>query len=288
MPSASAAPRALLALALLARAAAAAVALDLAVDCTTSSPLAPFWQSVGMTPATYMLRADELENVLLIGAVPNRGVRQVRIHYLLDLVTVLGFAPSAATPSGWSLDYDFGQLDFALDFLFDNGLAPGFEVMGSPRGFPSLPDSFYTTFNGNGHILPAQTLAMFRQLVADVLARCVRRYGKDWVSAWHIESWNEPDQGWGELPAWTPIAGQPKPPCASADSSFSPHAQPTHPTPPHPTPPHPTPPHPTPPHLPLTLSLYIYMSRARATQAGPRCRTPPTRRCSPTSPTGTR
>jgi hypothetical protein len=167
--------------------AAAADALDLSFDCTTSSPLAPFWASVGYTPATYALRADELENTLLISGVPNRGVAQVRIHYLLDLVTVLGFAPSAATPSGWALDYDFSGLDFALDFLVGNDLMPGFEVMGSPRGFPSLPDSFWQPFNGNGHIQPAQTLAMFRQLVADVAARCVARYGAPQVAQWHWE-----------------------------------------------------------------------------------------------------
>jgi L-iduronidase len=173
----------------------AAEALDLAFDCTTSAPLAPFWASVGYTPATYALRADELENTLLISGVPNRGVAQVRIHYLLDLVTVLGFAPSASTPSGWALDYDFSGLDFALDFLVGNDLMPGFEVMGSPRGFPSLPDSFWQPFNGNGHVQPVQTFAMFRQLVADVAARCVARYGAPQVAQWHWESWNEPDQG---------------------------------------------------------------------------------------------
>jgi len=178
----------------------AARALDLAVDCTTSSPLAPFWRSVGYTPATYALRDDELENTLLIGCVPNLGVEQVRIHYLLDLVAVLGFAPAApngSTPSGWALDYDFADLDHALDVLAASDLRPGFELMGSPRGFPALPVSFWQQFNGNGHIQPEQTLAMFRQLVGDVLARCVRRYGAASVSKWHIESWNEPDQGWG-------------------------------------------------------------------------------------------
>ena len=167
-------------------------ALDLSVDCTTTTPLARFWSSVGYTPATYALRDDELENTLLIGAAPNRGVAQVRIHYLLDLVTVLGFAPAnASTPSGWRLDYDFAQLDHALDFLAASGLSPGFEIMGSPRGFPTLPLSFYAPFNGNGHVQPDQTLAMFRQLVGDVLARCVRRYGAAAVGQWHIESWNE-------------------------------------------------------------------------------------------------
>lgn len=173
--------------------ASASVDLPLTVDCSSSTPLVPFWRSVGYTPATYALRDDELENTLLVGGVPNRGVEQVRVHYLLDLVTVLGFAPSNSTPSGWALDYDLGQLDHAVDFLANVSLRPGFEVMGSPRGFPDLPVSFYEPYTGNGRIYPNQTLAMFRQLVGDVLARAVVRYG-DAVSRWHLESWNEPDE----------------------------------------------------------------------------------------------
>jgi L-iduronidase len=89
---------------------------------------------VGYTPAEHALRLDELENTVNIGAVPQRGVTQVRIHYLLDLVEVLGFTPSATTPSGWQLEYSWGALDFAIDWLVANNLSPGFELMGSPMG----------------------------------------------------------------------------------------------------------------------------------------------------------
>jgi L-iduronidase len=169
----------------------AALPFTAAADCSRPlAPLAPFWRSVGYTPATHALRADELENTVLIGAVPRRGVTQVRIHYMLDLVTVLGFAPDAAAPSGWALTYSWGALDFAVDFLVANNLSPGFELMGSPPGFPAVPDAFNNTFNGNGHIYPNQTLAMWRALVGDTLRRSVARYGAAEVATWHLETWN--------------------------------------------------------------------------------------------------
>ena len=134
--------------------------LNLSVDCSAAGDegeLIPFWRSVGYSPAEYALRDDELENTAHIGAVPNSGVKQVRIHYLLDLIVLKGsVGPGAATPSGFSLDLDFRALDHAVDFLVGSGLSPGFELMGSPAGFPQLPASFYENSNGNGAILPAQ------------------------------------------------------------------------------------------------------------------------------------
>ena len=103
-----------------------AAQLQLSVDCSSTVPLTHFWRSVGYTPATYALRPDELENTAHIGAVPNRGVSQVRVHYFFDLITVLGWAPSASTPSGYMVSYDWHMLDYALDWLVANNLSPGF------------------------------------------------------------------------------------------------------------------------------------------------------------------
>ncbi len=119
----------------------------------------------------------------------------MRIHYLFDLIGVLGVSPSPTTPSGYRLDYDFSALDHAVDFLVANSLSPGFELMGSPRGFPPVPLSFYTQYSGNGKIPPNQTLVMWRQLIGDTLIHEIGRYGAAEVASWHLESWNEPDVG---------------------------------------------------------------------------------------------
>lgn len=167
--------------------------LNLAVDCSSASSLGeliPFWRSVGYTPAEYALRDDELENTAHIGSVPNSGVKQVRIHYLFDLIVLKGaVGPGAPTPSGFALDIDFHALDHAVDFLVGSGLSPGFELMGSPAGFPLLPLSFWTPYSGNGKILPNETMAMWRQLIGDTLVHYIGRYGAPEVQSWNIESW---------------------------------------------------------------------------------------------------
>jgi hypothetical protein len=58
--------------------------------------------------------------------------------------------------------------------------------MGSPRGFPTLPVSFYQPFDGNGHVYPLQTLNMFRQLIGDVVIHSIERYGIQEVESWHL------------------------------------------------------------------------------------------------------
>ena len=181
------------ALPLLLRAVLAQQPFPITLDCTPAqSPgaLPHFWRSVGYTPAEYALRDDELENTALIGAVPRRGVTQLRVHYLLDLVEVLGWAPSQTSKSGYELSYNWGALDHAIDFMVASRLSPGFELMGSPMGFPTLPISFWQDYSGNGKLAPSQTMQLWRQLTADLLARSIARYGKAEVQSWHLETWN--------------------------------------------------------------------------------------------------
>jgi L-iduronidase len=178
--------------------AAVAAALNVTVDCAASGgggTLPHFWRSCGYTPGEFALRPDDLENTVWAGSIPRRGLEQVRIHYLLDLLVVTGWQPDAAQPSGWALTYGFGMLDFALDWLVGNRLSPGFELMGSPVGFPFMPTSSYEPWNGNVAVQPAQTLAMWRTLVRDILLRYARRYGAAEVAAWRLASWNEPSCG---------------------------------------------------------------------------------------------
>jgi L-iduronidase len=122
---------------------------------------------------------------------PNRGIEQTRVHYLLDLLIVTGI------DGGFQPHYDFELMDYAIDFLVQHQLSPGFELMGSPPGFPILPLSFWQEYDGNGKIPSNRTLTMFSTLVFDLVSHFVDRYGPEEVAKWRFESWNEPDQGWG-------------------------------------------------------------------------------------------
>jgi len=155
------------------------------------------WHSCGYSPAEVNLRADGVENIYHIGSTHRRGISQVRIHFLLDLLIVTGFLPNSNNPSGYELLYDWSLLDYALDILITNHLSPGFEFMGSPVGFPTLPVSFWEPWNNNFRVPPNQTIQMFRQVVFDIIQHYYIRYGPEEVQNWRLESWNEPECGWG-------------------------------------------------------------------------------------------
>jgi L-iduronidase len=135
-----------------------------------------FWCATGFSPAELLLMPEMRQALTFMGAVPNGGITFVRIHYLLDLVT--------AARTGKGIVYDWTLLDEALDTLVQRGLRPMFELMGNPS---LLYDDF-----GDLNQVKA-----WRDLVAELAARCIGRFGREEVGAWLFETWNEPD-----LPFW--------------------------------------------------------------------------------------
>ena len=139
-------------------------------------PLPKFWRCTGFTPAELLLLPEMRQTLSFLGAVPNRGLEFVRVHYLLDLVV--------AKRNGARISYDWALLDEALDTIVDRGLRPFFELMGNPS---NLFDDFSDM----------EQVRAWRDLVAELASRCIARYGRDEVRAWWFETWNEPD-----LPFW--------------------------------------------------------------------------------------
>lgn len=98
-------------------------------------PLRHFWESTGFCPPEphqdfrkFILANDEQQNLAYIGSVPKKGIKQVRIHWLLDLVSMERTDEQLVT-------YNFTYLDEAMHLLLGNGLRPGFELMGNPSNF---------------------------------------------------------------------------------------------------------------------------------------------------------
>ncbi|XP_053559266.1 alpha-L-iduronidase [Bombina bombina] len=143
-------------------------------------PLKHFWKSTGFCPPlphdqseNYFLGKDQRLNLAYISSVPQGGIVQVRTHWLLDLVTV------SRTFSGIP-SYDFRKLDTFMDLLMQNGLVPGFELMGSPSGY-------FTDFEDKRQVLE------WKNLIFLIAKRYIERYGLEHVSKWNFETWNEPD-----------------------------------------------------------------------------------------------
>ena len=157
--------------------------MDITVDCgARAERLRHFWASTGFTPAKLLLRNDMRQAMTYVGSLPNQGVRYVRAHYLLDLVSV----DRLEGDKPW---YDFTDLYEALDVLVSRGLKPIFELMGNPSGrFSDFAD------DGQLHI--------WKDLVCVLARRLITRYGQDEVETWYFETWNEPDCGhwWHQWP----------------------------------------------------------------------------------------
>ncbi|XP_064465808.1 alpha-L-iduronidase-like [Ornithodoros turicata] len=114
------------------------------------------------------------QNLIYMASIPGRGLQQVRMHWLLDLVT----ANAAGT-------FNFTLLDELLDRLHTLGLHPGFELMGNPFGEA-------VNFEKREDVL------RWKAMVTALASHYVDRYGEEYVARWNFESWNEPDhRGYG-------------------------------------------------------------------------------------------
>ena len=85
--------------------------LQISIDLAHKGPkVKRFWTSTGLTPQDpcslsnvrrQMLSNDWLTNLAFIGSIPNRGVEQVRIHWLLQMVIMANKTPDFSF-LGWS------------------------------------------------------------------------------------------------------------------------------------------------------------------------------------------
>ncbi|XP_076854892.1 alpha-L-iduronidase isoform X2 [Brachyhypopomus gauderio] len=138
-----------------------------------------FWTSSGFCPPlphtdarVYDLSEDQRMNLALVGSVPHGGLEQVRIHWLLELV-------SARIING-EYHYNFTYLDQLVDLLWQNDLKPGFELMGSVS-------NTFSDFENKSQVVE------WRRLVYLIAQRYIDKYGLGFVSKWNFETWNEPN-----------------------------------------------------------------------------------------------
>ncbi|MDR6287950.1 L-iduronidase [Inquilinus ginsengisoli] len=135
-------------------------------------PWKRFWRSTGFSPAELLLEPEMRQALAHLGAVPNRGIEYLRVHYMLDLVKADRLGA-----------YDWSLLDQALDTIVEHRLRPFFELMGNPG-------KLYTDFNEDAQV------RHWRDLVEALARRCIERYGAEEVRTWYFETWNEPDIWW--------------------------------------------------------------------------------------------
>uniref|UniRef100_A0A3B3YW69 Alpha-L-iduronidase n=1 Tax=Poecilia mexicana TaxID=48701 RepID=A0A3B3YW69_9TELE len=122
----------------------------------------PFWRSTGFCPPLPHTQADQFDlstdqqlNLAYVGSVPHGGIQQVRIHWMLELVT----------------------LHTKCDMLEEN---LSFELMGSVS-------NYFTDLEDKAQVVE------WRNLVYLIAKRYIDKYGLGRVSQWNFETWNEPN-----------------------------------------------------------------------------------------------
>lgn len=153
-----------------------------------------YWVNSGWCPpdstssaaamSAYALQEASWQNHALAAAVPNGGIRNMRIHNLLNLLTT----PTDEHPIE-PRNYNTSLLDALLDMVVgEHGLAVGFEVMGNPRvGNEHSRIGAYTSWKDPSQIVGWEAMVSF------LVSRYSRRFGASVVELWRWESWNEPD-----------------------------------------------------------------------------------------------
>lgn len=138
-----------------------------------------FWRSTGFCPPLphkdaykFDFSKDMQLNLALIGSLPHNGIQQVRIHWLLELVTV--------KQSNGNVTYDFTELDNLIGLLWSYGLKPGFELMGNPSGF-------FKDFDNSTQVY------LWKDMVTQLALNYIDQFGLSEVMDWNFETWNEPD-----------------------------------------------------------------------------------------------
>lgn len=138
-----------------------------------------FWRSTGFCPPLPHTQADQFDlspdqqlNLAYVGSVPHGGIQQVRIHWMLELVSAQEIAGQT--------HYNFTKLDQLIELLWINGLQPGFELMGSVS-------NYFTDFEDKSQVVE------WRNLIYLIAKRYIDKYGLGRVSQWNFETWNEPN-----------------------------------------------------------------------------------------------
>jgi xylan 1,4-beta-xylosidase len=114
------------------------------------------------------------------------GVTYVRAHAILHDDNAVVTRDQDGT-----LRYDFTRVDALYDQVLAIGVRPVVELGFMPAALAHDPDQ--TVFTYRGIISPPEHWAEWHDLVAELGAHLVQRYGIDEVAAWGFEVWNEPN-----------------------------------------------------------------------------------------------
>jgi xylan 1,4-beta-xylosidase len=182
--------------------------VNITVDLTKDvGPYRPIYNWFGYDESNYTTTAQGRE---LLGELHDLSPVPVtiRVHHLLtsgDGVPELKWSSTNvySEDSKGRPRYDFQILDGIFDSFKAAGVRPMVELGFMPKDLaavlPDMPGQAYQVHFGKGDVVsgasnnPPKDYAKWGELARVVTAHLVERYGRDDVSRWYFEVWNEPD-----------------------------------------------------------------------------------------------
>lgn len=160
--------------------------IEYVIDCKEAGrPYPHYWEyCVGSCHAATLLRADVREH--LKKAHDDCGFTHVRCHGLFDDdMSVVFSAMGMGEPT-----ISFYNIDNIYDYLLEIGMKPFVEIGFMPT---PLASGTQTCMHYKGNVTPPADYEKWNDLIRKFGQHLLDRYGKEEVSGWQFEVWNEPN-----------------------------------------------------------------------------------------------
>lgn len=147
-------------------------------------PYPHYWEfCVGSCHAATILREDVREHIRR--AHKECGFKYLRFHGLFNDDMSVYFVPMFGEPV-----ISFYNIDCIFDFLLDTGMKPFVEVGFMPWALASTDQSL---FHYKGNVSMPKDENEWKRLIRLFGEHLIKRYGREEVSTWFFEVWNEPN-----------------------------------------------------------------------------------------------
>jgi xylan 1,4-beta-xylosidase len=179
--------------------------VSIQVDASKSvGEMTPFWSFFGYDEPNYTTSKDGQKLLSELKQLSPTPV-YIRTHNLLtsrgnsqgpDLKW--GFTDAYKEDMKGNPIYNWTIVDSIVDAYIQRGMKPLMEIGFMPKDLSSKPEPYEHTWSAGGNLwtgwtYPPKDYAKWRELVYQWVKHSVERYGKEEVTTWLWEVWNEPD-----------------------------------------------------------------------------------------------
>ena len=168
-------------------------------------PLCPFWTYFGYDESNFTYMPDGRKLLSEISELSPRSV-YIRTHNLLTTkegtpTLKWGFTNAYTEDGSGNPVYEWTVLDSIIDCYIERGLRPLMEIGFMPKALSTHPEPYQHSWEDKGPFwtgwtYPPKDYNKWAELVYQWVKHSIERYGKEEVTTWLWQVWNEPDIGY--------------------------------------------------------------------------------------------